>query len=576
MSIKNKERFEKIIAVLVPIIFLAYGLIKSAKGIDLTDSGYNYGNFKHPDILDGMWYYSTYLSNVLGRLFTGLPLGNTMLGMNIYCGILKCIIPVMFYFFLTGTKKVNVPVAFFGELAALGLCWCPVALIYNYLTYLLFGLCMILLISGLLSKKSLLLFLAGVVLGLNVFTRLPNICESALILIVIGYSVIEKEKATECIKKCLICIGGFAAAVIVMVLVAGPSSYINGISELFGATKEASDYSPLGMIGDILAGYKESLFYFIRTAGFLICIIVISIAIPVKLKKVRYAVTVILSSLFLYYMERNSLFGFDYKSLQAVFQFAVLWIDISLIAFIIAIIDKNTCKEIKLLSMAGLITILITPIGSNNGLYPVLNNMFIVFPVSIQLIYDYSKKEISLVKGRLKGDMFFGSLGACIVMMIISCLGTGMFCLFNDRDANRWVEGNPVLTGMNTNETMVRDLTDLSGYYREITGDGDTGLLLYGNIPALMYYLDGKPVISSSWPDLDSYNSMKFENEINSMTDHPVIMIGQGSLLYEMEDLTAEVSLDLSEKEKILLEYIKNNEYTLDYVNRIAKVYILK
>ena len=123
---------------------------------------------------------------------------------------------------------------------------------------------------------------------------------------------------------------------------------------------------------------------------------------------------------------------------------------------------------------------------------------------------------------------------------------------------------------------MVRDLTDLSGYYREITGDGDTGLLLYGNIPALMYYLDGKPVISSSWPDLDSYNSMKFENEINSMTDQPVIMIGQGSLLYEMEDLTAEVSLDLSEKEKILLEYIKNNEYTLDYVNRIAKVYILK
>ena len=138
MNIKNKERFEKIIAVIVPIIFLAFGLIKSAKGIDLTDSGYNYGNFKRPDTLDGMWYYSTYLSNVLGRLFTGLPLGNTMLGMNIYCGILKCIIPVMFYFFLTRTKKVNVSVAFFGELAALGLCWCPVALIYNYLTYLLF------------------------------------------------------------------------------------------------------------------------------------------------------------------------------------------------------------------------------------------------------------------------------------------------------------------------------------------------------------------------------------------------------------------------------------------------------
>ena len=172
--------------------------------------------------------------------------------------------------------------------------------------------------------------------------------------------------------------------------------------------------------------------------------------------------------------------------------------------------------------------------------------------------------------------MFFGSIGACIVMMIISCLGTGMFCLFNDRDADYWVEGNPILAGMNTNETMVRDLTELSVYYREITGDGDKGLLLYGNIPALMYYLNGQPVISSSWPDLDSYNIMKFENEIKSMTDHPVIMIGQGSLLYEMDDLTAEAPEELSEKEKILLEYIKNNDYSLDYVNRIAKVYTLK
>ena len=40
--------------------------------------------------------------------------------------------------------------------------------------------------------------------------------------------------------------------------------------------------------------------------------------------------------------------------------------------------------------------------------------------------------------------------------------------------------------------------------------------------------------------------------------------------------LTSEVQDDLSNKEKILLEYIKNNNYSLDYVNQIAKVYIVK
>jgi hypothetical protein len=60
------------------------------------------------------------------------------------------------------------------------------------------------------------------------------------------------------------------------------------------------------------------------------------------------------------------------------------------------------------------------------------------------------------------------------------------------------------------------------------------------------------------------------------MDDYPVIMIGQGSLLYDIEDLTSEEQGGLSNKEKILLEYIKNNNYSLDYVNQIAKVYIVK
>ena len=576
MKTENKKFLQLIIPYLVPVIFFGFGLIKSARGIELADAGYNYGNFKNLSMLDGMWFYSTYLSNVFGGLFTKLPFGNCMLGMNIYCGILKCIIPVVVYFFLTGTKKIKGPVAFFGELGALGLCWCPVALIYNYLTYFLFGVCIILLISGLLGKKSYLLFIAGMVLGLNVFTRLPNICECALILMVIGYSVFEKEKVSECIKKCLICIGGFAVSVIVMLLIAGPSAYINGISELFGATKEASEYSPLGMIGDILAGYKDSLFYLVRTVGFLIGIIVISILIPAKLKKVRFAVTVILSTLFLYYMAVNSLFGFDYDSLGAAFQFAVLWIDISIIVFITAIVDKNTAREMRFLSLAGLIVIFITPIGSNNGLYPVINNMFLVFPVSIQLVYDYSRKEISLIQGRLKGDMFFGSIGACIVMLIISCLGTGLFTLFNDKDARYWVEFNPVLAGMNTNEALVHDLTGLSRYYQEITMNEDTGLLLYGNIPALMYFLDGKPAISSSWPDLDSYNSDKFAEELESLSEKPVIMIGKSSNLFSYFTYGGISEDEFTKKEQILYKYIEENGYYTDYVNQNVIVIISK
>lgn len=574
MDIKNKEHFEKIIAIIVPIIFLAYGLCKSAKGIDLIDSGYNYGNFKHLKTLDGMWFYSTFLANITGAFLTMLPFGKYMLGMNIYCGIIKCIIPISVYFFMT--KKFDIPkrFAFFGEICALGLCWCPVALLYNSLTYLLFTVSAMILISGLIENDKKRLFLAGIVLGLNLFTRLPNICECALILVVIFNDILNKEKPAECIRKSLLCVAGYAAAVIVLLLIAGPVDYINGVTSLmFDATKEAADYRPDGMIVSILSGYKDNLFYIIRTVAVLIMTMVVSMIIPVKYKKVRLISAIIISVTFLIYMWKNMLFDFDYKSFGSAYQIGALSVTMSLTVFVIALFDKEKKKEIKLLSLTGIIVILITPIGSNNGIEPVLNNMFLIYPVMAYLIWDYGKYEKVFIKGRLKSDMVCGVLGSVIMMLLVSAFMYGMTGLFRDADATREVDNLKVLSGMKTNEDRAEDIRLLADYFEET---GNKNLLLYGNIPALMYYLDGKPVISSSWPDLDSYNSMKFENEINSMTDHPVIMIGQGSLLYEMEDLTAEVSLDLSEKEKILLEYIKNNEYTLDYVNRIAKVYILK
>ena len=63
-----------------------------------------------------------------------LPFGATFLGMNFYTALIQTVIAVTAYFVLRG--RIPAPLVMLGEFLALGLCWCPSVILYNYLTYL--------------------------------------------------------------------------------------------------------------------------------------------------------------------------------------------------------------------------------------------------------------------------------------------------------------------------------------------------------------------------------------------------------------------------------------------------------
>ena len=72
-------------------------------------------------------------------------------------------------------------ILFLGEIIAIGFCWIPAGILYNYLSYFFLTLGVLLLYRGLISEKDKLLFAAGVVLGLNVFVRIPNVTQMSFI-----------------------------------------------------------------------------------------------------------------------------------------------------------------------------------------------------------------------------------------------------------------------------------------------------------------------------------------------------------------------------------------------------------
>lgn len=122
--------------VVFPLALLLFPLVKANQGIDLTDTGYSLGNYRFFTPNGGIWTLLTFLSNVAGAALSKLPYGGTMFGMKLYTGLIVSFAALLGYRFF----KTKMPpwLAFVGELAAIGFCWCPTVILYNYLTYLLF------------------------------------------------------------------------------------------------------------------------------------------------------------------------------------------------------------------------------------------------------------------------------------------------------------------------------------------------------------------------------------------------------------------------------------------------------
>ena len=178
------------------VLLVFYPLVKINQGLDVVDTSYSLTNFQFFPTSEGTWMVATYLANAVGYFLMQLPKGDTLAGMNFYTGLIVSGGALSAYFALR--KKMPVWIVFLGEMLAVGLCWCPTVILYNYLTYLFMGAGIFFLYRGICEErektKSALLFLAGVCLGMNVAVRMPNVTEAAFILALWYGAWLKKRK----------------------------------------------------------------------------------------------------------------------------------------------------------------------------------------------------------------------------------------------------------------------------------------------------------------------------------------------------------------------------------------------
>lgn len=609
---KSTSTWNKVLGVLFSLVLFFLPFWNANEGVDYADIGYSLNNYAHYDSLGTTWKLATYLANCLGRFFMWLPGGDTLLGMNLYTSLLISGMALAGFYFCR--RFTGQTAAFFGEVLAVSLCWCPTVILYNYLTYVLMLAALLCLYHGLtleqtykntnqnknqaVSRKKWFLAAAGVLLGMNVFVRFSNLAEIAFILLVwyAAWLSCGKQRAksgaavddiTQKMKQgmsqnfrqraagdTLWCIAGYIAGFLTMFIIVcanyGLSDYLHmltGMSSMEGSSKR---YSLAGMITGPFLDYLEGGRWLMLLLAYLAAGLVLFCILPGRFEILKKLLFLSGMPLVYQYFWGHAMFSFDYYSYGAMFWPTILVIIAAIALCVYCIVRESilheSCKHVpaesaeeeaedfgnQLLPAMVLLIIFVTPLGSNNRSYPVMNNLFLVMP----FVLVWGKEFISRFSFPVKATTIVYMLFFAVQVVLFGAVFTfGDGSPEQKRDAK--IENNGILKGISTTSKKAEVLEGLTAYY-ERYGEG-RALLCYGNIPAFPYYLEAETAIGSAWPDLDTYAMYDYRADMRKLSAdagsgvYPLIFIYAG---LDEEDRA-------EEKYVLLQQFIEQNGYNL-------------
>lgn len=575
---------------LFPFILLIFPLLKADQGIDLTDTGYSLGNYRFFGETGGVWTFLTYLSNVTGFLLTKLPMGHTMLGMKIYTSLAVSLLALLGYRFF----KTKMPpwLAFLGEIAAIGFSWCPTVILYNYLTYLLLLAGAVLLFRGLAGCRPACLFLAGILLGLNGFVRFPNnILEIALIVAVWYYGALKRKDFKTIARETGLCAAGYLAAFFVMIGILsisyGTETFGEMIAGVFGMAGSASDYTLGEMLLSILDAYFRGfqwMLYMILCVLPGIPFLVINRQRFLKIRKVIYCVCI---PVLFWVLGKWGMYNFRYYQKESALQWGAVFLLLALAELTWMLFTRMLDDEWRLIGCIGLVLILIGPLGSNNHIWPVLNNLFFITPIVFWMVYRLARWGRTYMDITEKVPLFpvKAMMSGILIAFFIQTVGIGCFYVFRDGEMGEEriykVTENHVLKGMYTSELNSEILEEISIFMTENSAQyAGKELILYGNIPGISYYLDKPPAIDTAWADLNTYPVSRLKQELEEISHRPLVILTPQIASYLSGDEAHmqwwgvdKESYDRDEKLKAIWDFMQKGSYEQVFANEAFVIY---
>lgn len=564
------QKYQKVITKYIfPIVLFFYPFLTVNQGVDVSDSMYSFSNFLFFENMEGMWVVSTYLSNVTGWLLTKLPLGSTVLGMKMYTTLFICANALLVYKLFC--RWMPAWIAFLGEMTAIGFCWIPTGILYNYMSYLLLTLGAILLYQGLVEEKDKLLGMAGMVLGLNVFVRIPNLTQMALIIGLWYYLGKKHKKLNVIFEKTMKCVLGYLTGVLLPLLAVllrfGMSGITDVIQGLFGIQGSDETYSAWSMVSSVVNAYERTFkWIFLLLLGVAMGMVMFFLMKDkfTNLKKIIYVLGMFV---LLRFMWGRGMFTFRYyEDYTSMYEWGMIGLYLIWIAAIYMLVGAKNSLEEKLWAVLVMVITLITPLGSNNYTMQNLNNLFLTAPFAFYTYIKILRRKFTPDGNESITFPWKSMLTMAGIMIVVQSVGFHAGFVFRDgMDGSKreYTFENPkALKGMKTTRQNGESLSELLEYLerREMQ---EEEVLLYGDCPGLSFIL-GKPfAIGTAWPDLASYSYDTFVEEIEALKKAPMVVI-------KKKDTAGEQSV---KKKEYLMSFMERHSYENVFQNEAYEVY---
>ena len=533
----NIEKHPFVSLVITLIIMFCYQSMNIFWSLEPLDPGYyltSYDNiFDAPECVSDT--FGQYLTNILGGCIINLFPSIGLVGFRLI-GTALILLSVVLVFY-TFKQEIKVSHILLGS-SLVVICYAHVSNGNTFnngiLSCFLYVCAITVLYKGLLSGNSLLFLLSGVIVGANIFVRIPNLL-GLLLSVVILFSIIiqgrgNKLEWKECLVFILGVLLGVSFVVAIMLLLEHEHIFLQSLVGLsHSATSPESSHSMIVLV--------ISQFYSYYNGIVSICLF--------------FGVFYIMKRVERYYWAKWTLFV-----LASLFLFYHIYLDItSNNTWALAIVGclMIICRHrdnLSLIAALGLFMLIIEPIGTNSGYGQASLPALIAAPVASMAVIN-------------KDNIYFVMV-ACLAILM-KTIKQGNFNEFGPLYEKKYKIESPECSFLYTTQDRAKVLNESLPELKKYIHEKDT-LLIYDALPILNYLTHTRPAGGNSVPGY----SLGYFDRLSMMNYRPKILVHKFETFGNWEMQTRNIIIDdlgNNTEEMTINRYLTINNYKVVWEN---------
>lgn len=494
-----------------------YQLICVLHGFDLSDEGwamYFYQRiFTNPESVVAQMPY--WLTGVIGGLWYKVFPEGGFLAMRLLGVVVVTLTSILVYSLLK--KTVNSSLILLGVLMqVLIVAGDPKPFGYNSLSALFVVLAIGTILFGMKKRRLFMLFLSGLLLGSNIFIRLPNVASLSLLFLIPLYHYLETGKICVFSKSFLFSLLGLLTSLFWGLMALHISGHIDFFLEsINGVVASASDQNNSHQLGTMLLVYLKN-YGGILLIGCIVILVgaVFSYARKYAMTKNHFYIIKLITFVLLTFLSveyNNILRDNDMYFIHFLSYLAIL---------IVLLNFYKERLEIKFFAIASLLMIVFMPLGSDRGIVTIWTSSWMSLPFSIAYLLPKIQdlrinlfiKQVVLCKKYLLE--YFKIL---IIVFLLTAIYKNAYCAYYDLGSifkKTYSIDNRYCRCIHTNEYRARLMNELlpmlSLYIR-----ADDYLMAYDFIPGINYMTNTISFLPNAWIWCYSGSELKKQIDIS-------------------------------------------------------------